>query len=372
MTLRVAIIGAGAAGLACAIELQRHGLVPELFEQRARVGELFPHVAGTLQLFNRPVRDQLLYLREELGLSLTPLAPMRRILMKTPHRTREVRGRLGYFFLRGQDPDSLENQLRSAVTSPIHFNTRADHRYLARRYDHVVVATGNNEVPAALGCWQPLMKAVVRGAVVLGDFDPYTIVMWVNTQYAKGGYAYLTPFSARRASLVLNVPDAQPAAADYYWATFWRVENLRYQVMEDFVLEHYFGYVYPHRVGNVLLAGIAGGFMETFLGFGLLGAVRSGVLAARAVATGRDYEELVKPLCREMHQTLVFREWLNRATNRDVDLLVRVITSPGLRQLIYNTNLQWLKWTSRSMTLWRRTADRLRRLRGGRYSGAGP
>ncbi|MBC7104316.1 MAG: NAD(P)-binding protein, partial [Firmicutes bacterium] len=367
-----AIVGAGVAGLTCALELQRRGVVPEVFEQRPSVGDPFPHVGGILQLFNRPVRDQLRYLHREFGLALVPLAPMRRIVMKTPHSTREVRGRLGYFFLRGRDPRSLENQLRSAVTAPIHFNTRGDHRYLARRYDYVVVATGNNEVPAALGCWQPLTKAVVRGAVVLGEFDPHTIVMWLNTQYAKGGYAYLTPFSARRASLVLNVPDVGAEAVDYYWATFWRAENLRWEAVEDFVLEHHFGCVYPHRVGNVLLAGIAGGFMEPFLGFGLLGALKSGALAGRAIATGRDYEELVASLRRRTHQTLVFREWLNRATNRDLDLLVRLLTSPGVRQLVYNTNLDWVEWASRALTLWRRAADRLRLVGGSGYRGPGP
>ncbi|MBC7106709.1 MAG: FAD-dependent oxidoreductase, partial [Firmicutes bacterium] len=35
--MRVAIIGAGVAGLTCALELQRRGVVPEVFEQRPSV-----------------------------------------------------------------------------------------------------------------------------------------------------------------------------------------------------------------------------------------------------------------------------------------------------------------------------------------------
>ncbi len=39
--LKVAIIGAGTSGLSCAIELERHGIYPEIFERNSFIGEYF-------------------------------------------------------------------------------------------------------------------------------------------------------------------------------------------------------------------------------------------------------------------------------------------------------------------------------------------
>ncbi len=338
--MRVAIIGAGISGLACAYELERHGIYPDIFEERSRSGELFSHVAGLMQLMNRPVPDQLKWLKNEYNLDLKPLAKWYTTTMHSNQVTRVVKSKhFGYFFERGQGELSLETQLFNSIKSPINFNCRANYSELAQEYDYVVVANGSRDVAASLGIWKNIFTTMVRGAIVLGDFNPHELVMWVNTDYALGAYAYLAPFSKNQASLTVIHANASIEEMERHWITFLKRENLTYQVVENYLLSHISGTVYPHQVGNLLLVGIAGGFMESFLGFGSVSSLRSGILAGRALANNIPFSKLVKKLDLEMRHSVRLREILNTMDNQDYDHLVAGMTMPGLKQLIYNTNI---------------------------------
>ncbi|OAT81276.1 NAD(P)/FAD-dependent oxidoreductase [Desulfotomaculum copahuensis] len=347
--MKVAIIGAGPAGLACALTLERHGIAPAVFEARTKSGELFPHVAGFLQLMSRPLPDQVLHLRRQFHLPVVPLNTIKRIDMHTPNVSRSITGRLGYFFQRGQDENAVESVFSAHLRTPVFYNRHADWRALARHYDYVVVADGQPATARTLGCWQNLLQTWVRGAIVLGNFDPHTLIMWLNTKYARHTYAYLTPASNRRASLVLILNDATRDEIEHRWQLFWEIEKFSYHMVQHFSLEHNSGFVYPHQVGNVLLAGNAGGFIEPFLGFGMLAALRSGVYAGRAIAEGRSYEELVHDLHQEIIEALAIRQTMNAFTNEDYDRLVAALTLPGIKQLIYNTNLDLLPLTGQAL-----------------------
>jgi len=41
----------------------------------------------------------------------------------------------------------------------------------------------------------------------IGDFDPNNLIMWINKDYCKNGYAYLSPFNSKKASVILVVTD---------------------------------------------------------------------------------------------------------------------------------------------------------------------
>lgn len=72
--MKVAIMGAGISGLACAIMLEKHGTEPVIFESRGMVGDRFVNGEVLLSMFTRPVNDSIAYLSEQFGIYLHPAA----------------------------------------------------------------------------------------------------------------------------------------------------------------------------------------------------------------------------------------------------------------------------------------------------------
>ncbi|WP_432405301.1 NAD(P)/FAD-dependent oxidoreductase [Wukongibacter sp. M2B1] len=342
--MKVAIIGAGLSGISCALELERYGIKPTIYEKNSFIGEMHPHVTAIFDIVIRHLKhqrqDMIDYFKYELNKEIIPLNPINSIVHNSPRNQSIIKGNLGYFFKRGREKDGLKYQMYSQLRdTKIIFNNLADYEKLSKRYDKVVIASGYMNFTKELGCVYSLFSAMVRGAVVLGDFDPNSLLLWINQDYCKNGYAYLTPFNNKKATLVLITNDVNEAHIDYYWDRFIFEEGIKLTVVKEFKLKHETGYVYPSQVGNVYLAGGARGGIEPFLGFGQMNSIASGTMVARAIAEGKDYEKLLKTIDMGIRRMIEFRRSFNRMTNQGYDTFVPTIGLPGVKQLIYDTNL---------------------------------
>lgn len=344
--MKVCIIGAGIAGLSCALTLQQQGIKPDIYEQLDRCGGRVPFIVCLLQIMHRPIPDPLKNLTENYGISITPVAPLTKIIRFSPHEMSKTKGELGYIFEMGPGGRSITSQLYEQLASSIKFNIVASPKNLLPYYDKVVVATGSPYVAKELGLWTDVFRCWVRGAVVEGDFEPNTWIIWFNKTYAKNGYAYLGPFNSRKASLVLIVSDVRKNELENRWRMFLKVENIGFRERETFILEHITGICQPKETGKIIFVGNSAGLMESVFGFGVYQAVVSGVAAARAIVENTSYTENISSLEPKLRQGIQLRRRLNAWNNKNYDQLMEVFNIPPLNHLIYKTNLDVLKYHS--------------------------
>lgn len=357
--MKIAIIGAGLAGLYCAHELERLGVKPVIFEKNGFIGEEINHVTGVLNIAHRPIKDMIKYLKNDLDIDIHPSGTINVLEHIAPNKRTTIRGFYGYFFKYSKDADSLKLQVFDKLKkTKVYLSEVGDYETLSKEFDYVVVANGNSSYAQELGLWQDWLNAYVRGAVILGDFDPTRLVMWINKEYCKNGYAYMTPFDEHRATIVLITTDVNEKEIDRYWELFLYGENIKNPIVEEFTLMHKSGLVYPHVIGNLIFIGNAGGGVEPFLGFGHLNAATMAAAAARTIVLGLDFEKQINKIMNRNDQMRRFRMMFNMLTNKSYNAIVTGVGLPGVKQLLYSTNINVAKYGAMASKLILKKAPR--------------
>jgi hypothetical protein len=185
-------------------------------------------------------------LERRYGIDLKPMSIWKRLLVSSSELL-PIKGNLGYIIKRGQESDSLENQIASKISSEILFDHPISIKDIKREFSHIVVATGDNLAAKEHGVWTDTISAMARYAIVLGEFETGTAVMLLNTGYAKNCFAYLIPHSRKEASIVLIVNGVTGSEFEYYWKEFLSSGAIRYEIIETKDSEHICGFVSPHR-----------------------------------------------------------------------------------------------------------------------------
>lgn len=334
--MKVAIIGAGMAGLACAHRLKLSGISPTIFEARGRVGDAMCSSCISLRMFTRPFRDYFQYMVKRYGLDLKPLYPINKLIMHSPGKTVTVCGKLGYSLKRGTDPASVENQIAAKAGAEILYDRYMEVSQFIDDFDKIVVATGNNVIPVKLGAWTDTFNAVSRYATVLGRFDTGTIEIWFDTRHSKNSFCYMIPVSPKEASVVLIVNDIPSREIDFYWNKLLEIEKISFPIIDIKDGEHKCGKVSPYNMGKIFFTGNAAGLTDSFAGFGIFNSIESGLLAARAITENLDYNKLILPIGKDVADINEYRKGVSNFDNKSYDRLLTVLDIPLIKQYIYN------------------------------------
>lgn len=334
--MKVAILGAGLSGLACAKYLESQGINPEIYERRHRVGERFPNMEAIMQLMYRPIEDPLVDLSKKYDISLVPAGLVHTLEIFSPNQKAVLTGyNLGYTSIRGNDERSLERQLARQVKSKIHFKSTVTWQELEKDYDFIVVATGDSTISRELGVWKTDTEAFLKGCIVKGSFNLGVSKIWLNQKLSKQCMVYCSPFDTNEASFCVVAIPSSPEEIDDLWSRTVKELNLTPVPGTEFKFEEYkLGQTSTLKIGKILLTGAAGGFVEPFMGFGQIPSMLSGIHAATSIITGKSYDELAKPHKKHYLDCLAIRNYVNSMDNEGFDKLVSFLNTPMVSKII--------------------------------------
>ncbi|WP_410772045.1 NAD(P)-binding protein [Fontibacillus sp. BL9] len=352
--MKVAIMGAGLSGLACAIRLEQLGVSPDIFEKRGSVGDRFVNGEVLLTIFSRPVRDEISYLADKYQIYLHPTGNIGEFVISSQHEQAKLSGHMGFCNIRGRHENSFENQLARQVKTKIHFHSERTYEDLVKEYTHVILATGDAEYAAVMKNFEVDLTATLKGATVEGDFSRYRVMCWLDDRYAPKGYGYLIPYSKTEANIVIAFPDelhSVPGSTDEKWKLFFeRVctdlgQNLK--VTDRFEVNNYIiGQCNEPRIGNTLFTGNCLGTVMPLFGFGQFPSLLSGIYAAEELCGIGSYIESTRELRESYQNSLTLRKWYEKMDNSQKDKLVKRMNGHWGEKLL-TTQMDVLKIISR-------------------------
>lgn len=283
--MTIDIAGAGPAGLAAAIVLARAGHEVQVFESRDRVGGRFHDDLQGIENWTTGIDVLEELAAEGLAIDCWRRAFHRSELCKgsgADKARRSLRSDKPMYYLvrRGpQHPDSLDNALLRQAREAgvvVHFRRRIE-----AEKAHVF-AGGPSGRPMAVVCGITFRTSLSDRAstTLCPELAPKGYVYFLCCEgHATLGVVLLDLFGdakarLRRACRVVESDHGFRVPGD---AVFWGGQA---------------NFAIPQSCmnGRAMLVGEAAGFQDVLFGFGIRSALLSGVMAARAITKGEDYE----------------------------------------------------------------------------------
>lgn len=104
--MKIAIIGAGISGLACALECEKLGVIPDIYERDYSVGWPWLSINFWASINLRNMGDPIDHMNKNYDIDIIPLNKCKTIILKSPGQEVKVQGKLGYFIARGKGDES--------------------------------------------------------------------------------------------------------------------------------------------------------------------------------------------------------------------------------------------------------------------------
>ncbi|MBM7553215.1 NAD(P)-binding protein [Thalassobacillus pellis] len=353
--MKTAIIGAGLAGLSCALTLEKHGHTADIFEQRKEIGFRYDIAELMTPILHAPIDDSVKFFSETYDIHLKPTSNVQKIFVHSENESAYVEGNIGFINMRGQYRESYEKQIaQQLVHSKIQYDSHASYEAISKEYTHVVLATGDPQDTQQIQPYDIAFPSTFAGAIVKGDFVRNEVHTWFNSQFAPKGMGYLLPHSKTQATLVIVYPQYEDDWIQNrkgFWEAF--VKQASHTLNQEVVIEKEFTITdymvgkcrYP-RIGNTFFVGNCFGAITPFLGFGQTGSILSGIYAAQDICGLGDYEALCKPLFKDYDDSLVLRRGVEKLSNHQLDLVTRSLHNSMVKKVVTQPNMSVLKGLS--------------------------
>ena len=323
--MRIAIVGAGIAGVHAASLLKDHATV-ELFEAAERGAASRP-----LQM-----EGSLFYLDNDPG--LPPAYSFNKIILRSKTVETVLEGKIGSAFKLG-GKEGIDARMRREIEEeiPIHYDTRIRQLEELKGYDIIIGADGYRSVIARQAGMRephPYQWGFGIGMTIEGSFEIGVTDGVFNCELAPGGYIYLIPMSEDLATLASACYAQRLPVTTYRDKLRIYAKSRGFKIVEEWMdFEAWYQFrSYQHN--NIYIIGGAASFTDQSFGFGIKYALSSAELCARAIIEKKDYQQLLRPLQKELGYWRKLSPYFVNATTTVQDRYIRLKGRFPMRQLI--------------------------------------
>jgi len=287
----------------------------------------------------------------------------------SPKHSFELRSEINDLFIkRGKDEDSFEKRVIEKAKDeggelltncqPTEFICNKD------KYVEKVIIKKNNEkveiepkfVIGADGVNSNVLKlsGLSKSEKKYGEFHAYGVVgnnfdiptemthIFFDRDFAPGGYIFTVKNQENDCVLGLGLDPSLTNNTPEEHYKMLKSNSKIFNIIKNANIKGRFQgygklrYLKNHSVGNVMLVGDAGGFLDLFLGFGLKQAIITGFKAAKVCKNDIDgvaqkkpyleYESSIIELKKEIKLSIFLRKTYRKINNEEIDTIVKILS----------------------------------------------